>query len=189
MKTSYRVYAAILLGFGLVYTWIMFSCTQPPQAVSKNKVTIEDDRILIHPGVAISDADRTAMNAILKHYSKSLYKISTYQKGKVVSTEGRLSDMHIDKALASEVALAADQGFSDSVIQIACRNGQNRPPLPSPPPASTDRPHLELPRPSAPPTTTDTHPHPPTKPPTRTELCDSDELTDLVAILRKYSTR
>src|SRR5262249_27323028 len=154
-------------------------CTQPPQAAGKNKVTIENDRVLIHPGATISDADRDAMNAILKHYTKSLYKIRTYQNGKIVSTKGKLADLQIDKALASEVALAADRGFSDSVMQISCKDRQEKPP---PPPASSDRHIPPEPLPTAPPNVTDHHVTPPL--PNRgtkayaahSDRCDSDEL-------------
>jgi hypothetical protein len=98
---------------------IVFSCTGVPGGHADGKVTIETDRILIHPGAKIADRDQEAMNAILQHYDKSLYKIRMYKNGKLIRTAGKLSDMAIDKSLVSEVAQAIESGFSDSVLQIS----------------------------------------------------------------------
>lgn len=87
--------------------------TRPTQ-----EVTIEKDGILIHPGAKISKSDQNALNDILTKYNKSLYKIETYKNGKLKKTQGQLSDVYIDKTIASEAADAKATGVSDRTLQI-----------------------------------------------------------------------
>ena len=82
------------------------------------KVKITETRIEIHPGAKISESDQKALDDVLKNYDKSLYKIETYTDGKLVKVKGKLSDLLIDKALASEVASAKAHGMTSSTAQL-----------------------------------------------------------------------
>lgn len=131
---------------GLIGT-IVVSAEEKPAA---NKVVIGKDSILI-PATEMSKADRRAMNKILKEFDKSLYKIETYENGRLESTRGELADVVMDKQLASEIAAnATKKGFTQFAIQVTGQVGsaprpegtpgggvashaQNPPPPPPPP--------------------------------------------------------
>jgi hypothetical protein len=177
-RPNYWLLFATAGGCGL----IMFSCApQPVPPGTHPKVTIEAEQILIHPrGPKLSQDDEKAMDGVLQRYNKSLYKIRTYEDGKLVRTRGRLNDLKIDKGLASEVAEAIQNGFSDTVIQISgltCHTDHLSPtpqgPVASPPPQSSD--HLGRLSPGF--TTHTDHP-----------ACDPD-LHRIGEILEKYSAR
>jgi hypothetical protein len=51
-------------------------------------VSIHETFVEIYPGTKISSADQKALDAVLKQFSKSLYKIRTYDRGKLVKTQG-----------------------------------------------------------------------------------------------------
>ena len=89
-------------------------------------VTIENDRILIHSGTKLSKPDQKALNQILAKYDKSLYKIETYKNGHVIRTQGQLSDMLIDKTIASEAADAKASGNSNRTLQIIAATTSQR---------------------------------------------------------------
>jgi hypothetical protein len=59
----------------------------------------------------------------LKQFSKSLYKIRTYDRGKLVKTQGSLEEAQIDQMLVAEASIAAQKGVSVSTLQI-CRFAQ-----------------------------------------------------------------
>jgi hypothetical protein len=89
-----------------------------PATPASHMVTIEKDVILIHPGTKLAKPDQKELNRILARYDKSLYKIETYKKGQVIMTQGELSDMLIDKTIASEAANAKASGGSHRTLQI-----------------------------------------------------------------------
>jgi len=109
----------LLFAAAVVFGIVVYSCTSQTGSEHGGKISITKDHILIHPGAEISREDQEAMNAVLSHYNKSLYKLQTYKNGKLVETRGKLSDVKIDKSLTSEVAQAIQNGFSDSVLQIS----------------------------------------------------------------------
>ena len=115
-RTIGYVLPLIALGAGIV----VFSCADKIHSTgAAGKVTIQQSGILIRPGTQLSEGDQTAMNEILKSYDKSLYKIQTYENGQLKKTQGKLSDIYIDKATASEAAKAmTEKGSTQYVIQI-----------------------------------------------------------------------
>src|SRR5713101_3660623 len=97
-----RKYIVVLIG--VVCGVIILSCASHlHNAGDTDKVTIEENRILI-PGTQISQADQKAMNDILKHFHKYLYRIRTYEKGNLIKEQGKLSADIIGKATVSKVA-------------------------------------------------------------------------------------
>ena len=55
---------------------------------------------------------------MLKKFNKSLYRIEEYKNGKLAKADGKLSDVHIDKTLASELASAKAHGLTVSTTQV-----------------------------------------------------------------------
>jgi hypothetical protein len=82
------------------------------------RVSIHETFVHIHPGTKISSDDQKALDAVLKNFNKSLYKIRTYDRGKLVKTKGRLEDVRIDQALVAEANKASQEGISDVALQI-----------------------------------------------------------------------
>jgi len=112
MKVLLQTLGPVALSLG-----IMCVLAIPTLAQEKGgKVTFEKNGIIIHPGTKLSKEDETALNDVLKKYDKRLYRVETYKDGKLTKTEGKLKDLFIDKATASEVAKARAAGVSDSTI-------------------------------------------------------------------------
>ena len=82
------------------------------------KVEIKDDFVVVHPGTKLSKADTTQLNAVLKQYDKSLYKIKIYKNGKITKTQGTLNDMYIDQKAMADLAQAKTSGQSERAIQM-----------------------------------------------------------------------
>jgi hypothetical protein len=94
----------VLPAIGVVSSGIILSCAAHlHKAADTDKVTIEEDLILI-PGTEISQVDQKAMNDILKHFHKYLYRIRTYENGKLIKEQGGLSAKIIGEATVSRVA-------------------------------------------------------------------------------------
>ena len=140
------------------------------------------------------------MNEILKSYDKSLYKIQTYENGQLKKTQGKLSDMYIDKATASEAAKAmTEKGSTQYVIQIGFLDKTHQSPTPPPMYALTDKTHKSPTPISGVPNKTHQSPTPPAPTPSdKTHQMQqptgaSKEAEDLVKrltpILEKYSGR
>ncbi len=102
MKTLTEVFKYVVLGVGITALLTIPMFAQKPEG----KVTFTKTRIEIHPGLKLLPSDEKALNDVLKKYDKTLYKIESYENGAVVKTKGELSDVTIDKKLASEVAHA-----------------------------------------------------------------------------------
>ncbi len=101
MKTSSKQ-LVMIAGLLMVLTIIAIAAAKHDKT---GKVTFRDSMtVIIHPGTNISKPDEKALNDVLKHYDKSVYRIETYQKGKRKKTKGQLIDMYIDKATAAEVS-------------------------------------------------------------------------------------
>jgi hypothetical protein len=72
----------------------------------------------ILPEAAVSESDCDALNQILKKRDKALYKIQTYQNGKLIKTRGALDERFIREGLVSEVATKAKTtGFTGCALQ------------------------------------------------------------------------
>jgi len=82
------------------------------------KVEINNDNIVIHPGVKLTKPDAAQLDAVLSQYDKSLYKIEVYNKGKTSSTSGSLLDMCVDQRTVAELTQAKSQGQSERAIQL-----------------------------------------------------------------------
>jgi hypothetical protein len=200
MKNLPRTIGYILPVIALVAGIVVFSCADNIHSTgARSKVTIQESGILIRPGTQLSEGDQKAMNDILKNYDKSLYKIQTYENGQLKRTQGKLSNMYIDKATASEAAKAmTEKGSSQYVIQIGYLDKTHQSPTPPPPPmnALTDKTHQSPTPPQMNALTDKTHqsPTPPAPSPSdKTHQMHGKEAEDLVKrltpILEKYSGR
>lgn len=108
--------------------------TVPALAISavapkrSGKVTFEPYGIVIHPMTEIKRSDEQALNDILKKYDTRLYRIETYENGKLTNTKGKLrnrylKDIYIDQQVLSEIANAKAAGQSKSA---ACFVGSDK---------------------------------------------------------------
>ena len=184
--------AAVALVCGI----IAFSCAETQKGGAAKKVETAKDGVEIHPGAVISQSDQTAMNNILRHYDKSLYKIQTYKNGKLESSRGGLSNIFIDKTLTSEIAQQAEKGFSYYVVQIfsldkthrdwdasltyfASKTHATPAPPPPPPPRPTPAGSPSAESPAGLPQLTHIHPH--------VESQSEEVLKRLKPILDKYN--
>jgi hypothetical protein len=150
---------------------IVVACTitqKHAPGVSIHKTSVE-----VYPGTKISSDDQKALDAVLKNFNKSLYKIRVYDHGKLVKTRGSLADARIDQTLLAEVSKASPEGVPEFALQFGYYNYDNvtkayvHPQgVPTPFPSGWTK----LP------------------PPPTAELLDSERLVSRVApILRKYS--
>lgn len=117
MKTLPGALKYLAAAVALLCGIIAFSCAYLQKGSAK-KIAVKEHGIEIHPAAEVSQSDQNAMNNILRHYHKSLYKIQTYKNGKLESSRGGLSNVFIDKTLTSEIAQKAEAGFSYCVMQI-----------------------------------------------------------------------
>lgn len=105
-------------------------------------VSIHKTFVEIHPGTKISSDDQKSLDAVLEKFNKSLYKIRTYDHGKLVKTQGSLEDVRIPQKLVAEVTKASQEGFSDSTLVLGDPIALNwtsgtKGPTPTPSPQST----------------------------------------------------
>jgi hypothetical protein len=92
-------------------------------------VSIHETFVEIYPGTKISSADQKALDAVLKQFSKSLYKIRTYDGGKLVKTQGSLEEARIDQTLVADAINASQKGVSVSTLQVCAQWKQQGPPF------------------------------------------------------------
>jgi hypothetical protein len=123
MKAVRERFRVVVFAFGIVAvvtTLINFwSCVSSPTQAENGTVTFEPYGIVVHPGTKISKSDDVKLNEILKKYDDRLYRIETYQNGKLIAKQGRLKekalpDVYITQELVSEVANAKAAGLSGS---------------------------------------------------------------------------
>jgi hypothetical protein len=105
---------------GVIIALIVAACAITPKLGPG--VSIHEAFVEIYPGTKISSADQKALDAVLKQFSKSLYKIKTYDRGKLMQTKGSLKDARIDQRLVAEVNKASVNGFTDLTLQIGIGN-------------------------------------------------------------------
>jgi hypothetical protein len=127
MKTyrSAVKWIGLSVAVGLMMGWV---------ALAQERPRLQNN-VIILPGTAISKDDEKAMNAILKQYDKSLYRIDTYEKGKRTKTEGSLNNVVIGRKLMSEVAENAKKtGFTQYALRIGFEigSGHNQAASPTP---------------------------------------------------------
>jgi hypothetical protein len=104
------------VALGVIISLIVVAC-----AITQKHgpgVSIHETFVEIYPGTKISSADQKALDAILKQFSKSLYKIRTYDRGKLVKTQGSLEEGLIDQTLVADAIIASQKGVSVSTLQI-----------------------------------------------------------------------
>ncbi len=110
-----------------VFVWTVAAGMAVPALAEKERsgVTMDETHIVVHPITKISTEDTKAINNILKKYDKSLYKLATYKDGKLKKTQGTLSDVYLDQAIASELSAAQAKGESNKTMQFT--NPQRHP--------------------------------------------------------------
>jgi hypothetical protein len=130
--TLYLLLVAAAAAAGVFWFSASVSATEKTPAVASNNVVINAGGIVI-PGTQISKADQDAMNQILNKYDKSLYRIETYENGKLKKTQGKLTDVVTDKQLASQIAANVKRtGFTQYAVQIRPGSATNVMTSPSP---------------------------------------------------------
>ena len=119
MKTRATLFLLLVAAAaGALWFSASVSATEKKPTLASHNVVINREGIVI-PGTEISKADQEAMNTILNKYDKSLYRIDTYENGKLKKTQGKLTDVVTDKQLASEIAANVKRtGFTQSAVQI-----------------------------------------------------------------------
>jgi len=121
MKTLLRTNKRVLLFAGVLGFAVIFVLTQRPVfAAGNGKVEITKEMITMQPAVELSPADATAMDAILKKHAKDLYLVDTVENGKVVKTEGSLSQEVLTAAVKAAMATESKRGRHQIVAQITC---------------------------------------------------------------------
>jgi hypothetical protein len=95
-------------------------------------VSIHETSVQIYPGTKISSDDQKALDAVLKNFNKSFYKIRTYDHGKLVKTQGSLEDAFIPQTLVVEISKASQKDISDRCAALVYTS---RPASPPPGPA------------------------------------------------------
>jgi len=101
---------------GVIIALIVVGCAITP--LLGPGVSIHEPFVEIYPGTNISSADQKALDAVLKQFSTSLYKIRTYDRGKLVKTQGSLEDARIDETLVAAAIIASQKGVSVSTLRI-----------------------------------------------------------------------
>lgn len=104
METLRKTIRLLLLVVGMVLVLAV------PGFAQDGGVTIQKEAIIIHPGTKLSKSDEKALNDVLSKYSKKLYRVETYKKGKLTNAVGELK---LDKTMSSEVANAKVAGLTD----------------------------------------------------------------------------
>jgi hypothetical protein len=132
MKNLYGTVTLLVLAVAIV------SCTIHSISGKTGTVTIQKEEIIVHAGTKISKSDEKAFNDVLRKYDKKLYRIETYQDGKLTKTQGALSSVYVEKTVASEAASAKSRGFTDSAIVCLGPNARVQA-VPPPKGAKTER--------------------------------------------------
>ena len=101
---------------GVIIALIVVACTITQK--HGPGVSIHETYVEIYPGTKISSADQKALDAVLENFNKSMYKIKTYDSGKLVKTRGSLEDARIDQTLVADAINASQKGVSDWTLQL-----------------------------------------------------------------------
>jgi hypothetical protein len=111
---KHPIWVCVVLGLSIALGIVACTITQKHGP----GVCIHETSVQIYPGTKISSADQKALDAVLKEFKKSLYKIRTYDRGKLVKTQGSLEDARIDQTLVADAINASQKGVSVSTLQI-----------------------------------------------------------------------
>jgi hypothetical protein len=80
--------------------------------------------VQVRPGSDAGKHGCATINHILAQYDKSLYRIQTFKKGKLVSEKGTLSPTWMPEGLIAQVAREAkEQGFTGCAIEACDSKG------------------------------------------------------------------
>jgi radical SAM superfamily enzyme YgiQ (UPF0313 family) len=138
MKTPTKAVAGLLVAAGLAALFAPSGFGQVGRGgpdrggagitFNHNPKTGEFNGIVLHPGTKLSKEDEEKLDAILKKYDKRLYRIETYENGKVVKTRGTmvneekndkgLLDVYIDKSARAEINKSTLAGISWDTLSI-----------------------------------------------------------------------
>jgi hypothetical protein len=109
MKTRVAFSFVLLAAF----VWITACATTSKNSGDTTHNAYVDKGGIVLPGTEVSKEDQASLSRILDRYDKSLYRISTYENGKLAKTQGTMSDVITDKKLASQMAANIKKpGFS-----------------------------------------------------------------------------
>ena len=78
---------------------------------------IQDSRIAIHPVIKLTPLEEQKLDGVLRNYDKNLYRITTWENGKVVKVRGHGSITDRQKAEETE---AAKNGRSHHGLNSVC---------------------------------------------------------------------
>jgi hypothetical protein len=113
-RTGWIVLVAVAVGAALWFSGSVGAV----ETKAAPKTVVFDGSAIVLTGTDLSKPDEAAMNKILNHYDKSLYRIDTYENGKRTKTQGT-STAAVSKQLVPQVtANTKKPGFTHSAIQI-----------------------------------------------------------------------
>lgn len=125
---------------------IVFALLCATYAKNRSGVELRKDYAIIYPRAHWGGNNCDELNQILQKYDKSLYKIQTYDKGKLVKAEGDLDESVIRHGLISEVTKEAEQmKFTGCAIQAGKMSDEGegkRSPRPRPSPTVSPTPSI-----------------------------------------------
>ena len=140
MKSLPGTVRYIVVGVGLVTiaTYLLAIGSERGVEVGRNafvdaKGRTRDIYMIIRPEAKVSGTEADQVRQKLSMFDKSLYKIQTYENGKLVKTDGRLDDKIMQNGLATDVAHQAE---SIQFTGIALQVGRTFPPPPTPSPST-----------------------------------------------------
>lgn len=108
--------------------------------LTKKKVGVEFGKsyVIVRPEAKVPLNELKALNATLKKYDKSLYKIQSFQNGRLIRTYGAMDEKFMRAGLSVEVAKQAAltdfTGCSLVAGTSSTRPGPSGPTRPPPPP-------------------------------------------------------
>lgn len=113
---------SVCLALAVSVTLVVVACTVAQK--HGPGVYIHEASVEIYPGTNISSADQKALDAVLKKFDKSFYKIRTYDRGKLVKTHGSLEEARIDQTLVADAIKASQKGVSVFTLQLGIGIGK-----------------------------------------------------------------
>ena len=111
MKIQSKFVNLLVLGAGIGWILTISGCARQ----KREAVTIQDDRIVIHPGTKLSEEDERMLNEVLKQYDTKLYRVETYENGELTK---KLGELNLDEETASGLAKSKAGGLNDRVVYI-----------------------------------------------------------------------
>lgn len=135
----YGTLALAIVGLGVIAACANKSSEPSPSRGESRPLKITKHYILI-PGTAIAEKDQEHIEAILKKYEGSLYRVHLYKDGKKKKTWGELSDMEIGETKVAEIEkFAQTHGLSAWTTRIGLTCNSHRCSQPSATPTPTPK--------------------------------------------------